>query len=257
MYRDKRFRAKKPSLIEADLREAAAMGPRFKRVFLCDGDALILSTRRLLEILHAIQRHLPWVERVGVYGDTRSVGPKSIEELKSLKAAGLGIVYHGVESGDDPTLEAIQKGGTRQQCVETAMKLKAADIIHSVIVLLGIGGTERSIQHAQQTASLLTEMDPPFVGALTTTIVPSTPLAEAQEAGHFVLPGKFEMLEELRTIIDQSELTNCRFSANHASNYLPLRSMLPRDKPQLLSILDDVLAQRNEEHLKPEWLRGL
>ena len=205
MYRDKRFRPKPWSTIEADLKEAAHLGPRFKRVFLCDGDALILSTRRLLQILDGIRHHLPWVERVGTYGDTRSVGPKSIAELSQLKAAGLGIVYHGVESGDDVTLQNISKGGTRDECIDTAAKLRAVGITHSVIVLLGIGGRQRSREHARETASLLTAMDPPFVGALTTTVLEGVPLHDRQTSGDFQLP-EFDMLDELRTIVRESEL---------------------------------------------------
>jgi radical SAM superfamily enzyme YgiQ (UPF0313 family) len=180
-----------------------------------------------------------------------------VEALKALRAAGLGIVYHGVESGDDVTLEAIDKGGTRAECVETAQKLGEAGILHSVIVLLGIGGTERSEAHAHETATLLTQMDPPYVGALTTTVVPGTALAAAEARGDFVLPDRFRLLEELRTLVDVAQLSSCRFSSNHASNYLPLRSTLPDDREQLLTILDRVLASRDERALRPEWMRGL
>jgi radical SAM superfamily enzyme YgiQ (UPF0313 family) len=257
MYRDKQFRAKSWEVVERDLAQASQIGPRFRRVFLCDGDALILSTEKLLKILNAIREQLPWVERVGVYGDTRSVKKKSVEDLHSLKEAGLGIVYHGVESGDDEVLISIDKGGTRADCVDTARKLREAGIAHSVMVLLGIGGVQRSREHARETASLLTEMDPSYVGALTTTVVPDTPLAEHQHNGAFTLPDKFRMIEELRTIVEESEFTNCRFSANHASNYLPLTCELPRDKQALLAALDGVLAERDERVLKPDYLRGL
>ncbi len=260
MYRDKEFRPKPWELIEADLREAAALGRRgyrSPRVFLCDGDALILSTRRLLQILEGIREHLPWVERVGTYGDTRSVGRKSVAELEQLRAAGLGIVYHGMETGDEQVLELIDKGGTRPELIETANKLRAAGIVHSVIVLLGIGGVALSEQHAIHTAETLTQMDPPYVGALTTTIVPGTPLAEMAQRGEFVLPSKFRMLAELRTIVAESEFTDCRFSSNHASNYLPLRGTLPAEKPALLGLLDEVIARGDERLLKPERLRGL
>jgi len=257
MYRDKRFTIKPWKTVEADLREAATIGPQFERVFLCDGDALILPTKRLMQILEGIRTYLPWVKRVGVYGDTRSVGRKTLAELTTLREAGLGIVYHGVESGDDDTLTLINKGGTRDECVDTAAKLAAAGIVHSVIILLGVGGVTYSKAHARNTAKLLTEMDPPFVGALTTTVLPNTPLHALEVAGEFELPGKFEMLSELRTIVAESDLTRCRFSSNHASNYLPLRSTLPRDKAQILAILDEVLAARDEGTLKPEWMRGL
>ena len=257
MYRDKQFRPKSWDVIERDLREASRMGRRFKRVFLCDGDALILSTRRLLRILNGIRTYLPWVERVGVYGDTRCVTPKSAAELKLLRDAGLGIVYHGVESGDDATLEKIDKGGTRAGCIETAAKLRAAGIVHSVIVLLGIGGKARSAEHARATATLLSEMDPQFVGALTTTVLPGTPLHEQVAQGKFELPDKFDMLRELRTIIAESDFSSCRFSSNHASNYLPLRMNLPQDQDLALTTLDKILAAGDERRLRPEWARGL
>jgi radical SAM superfamily enzyme YgiQ (UPF0313 family) len=257
MYRDKSFRPKPWDVVEGDIDEAAAAGPVTDKLFLCDGDALILGTAKLLKVLKAIKAKLPWIRRVGVYGDTRSVGRKSVAELKELKEAGLGIVYHGVESGDDEVLKRIDKGGTRQECIETAAKLREAGIIHSVILLLGIGGVELSEQHAKNTASLLTAMDPPFVGALTTTVLPNTPLGAAEEAGSFVLPGKFQMLHELRTLVAESELTGCRFSSNHASNYLPLKSTLPQDKRAILQILNEVIATGDESMLKPESLRGL
>jgi radical SAM superfamily enzyme YgiQ (UPF0313 family) len=260
MYRDKSFRPKPWPTIEQDLQEAAALGARghrSDRVFLCDGDALILSTKRLLEILDGIRRYLPWVTRVGTYGDTRSVGRKSVAELRELREAGLGIVYHGMESGDDEVLARIDKGGTRAELIATAAKLREAELIHSVIVLLGIGGVELSEQHARNTASALTEMDPPYVGALTTTVLPGTPLHEQQTRGEFVLPSKFRMLEELRTIVAQGEFSNCRFSSNHASNYLPLRGTLPNDKQPMLALLDQVIARGDERLLKPERLRAL
>jgi radical SAM superfamily enzyme YgiQ (UPF0313 family) len=257
MYRDKPFRAKPRDVVERDLREASRLGPRFHRVFLCDGDALILSTQRLLDILALVRRYLPWVERVGTYGDTRSVGKKSVAELRELREAGLGIVYHGVESGNDDVLAFIDKGGTRAESIATAAKLREAGIVHSVIVLLGIGGTQRSEAHARDTASALSEMDPPFVGALTTTVIPGTPLADAEARGEFTLPDKFGLLAELRTLIADSELSRCRFSSNHASNYLPVRADLPEAKHELLRIVDRVLEVRDESLLKPEWMRGL
>ena len=257
MYREKRFQVKAWERIEADLVEAQGRGRWARRVFLCDGDALILSTDRLLRILAGVRARLPWIERVGVYGDTRSVGRKSAEELTALREAGLGIVYHGLESGDDEVLRAIDKGGTRAEAIETAARLKAAGILHSVIVLLGIGGKRMSEAHARNTAAALSAMDPPYVGALSTTVLPGTPLHEQERSGAFELPGKFGLLRELRTIVAESQFTQCRFSSNHASNYLPLRSTLPRDRDEVVAILDDILERRDETVLKPEFLRGL
>jgi radical SAM superfamily enzyme YgiQ (UPF0313 family) len=257
MYRDKQFRPKPLDTVMADIEEAATIGPRFKRVFLCDGDALILSSKKLLPILEAIREKLPWVERVGTYGDTRSIGRKSADELTTLREAGLGIVYHGMESGDPEVLERIDKGGTREESIASAAKLRQAGIAHSVMVLLGVGGDDLSRQHAAGTAETLSQMDPSFVGALTTTVVPGTPLAAMEASGAFRLPSKFRMLEELREIVAGVELSNCRFSANHASNYLPVRCTLPRDKSAVLEALDAVIADGDERRLKPESLRAL
>lgn len=258
MYGDKSFTTKSMEIIEQDLEKAARVGPgSFRRVFLCDGDALILSTGKLLKILAAIRKHLPWVERVGTYGDTRGVGRKSVEDLKALQEAGLGIVYHGMESGDDEVLVAIDKGGTRAEAVETARKLRAAGIVHSVMVLLGVGGQALSEQHAKNTGTALSAMDPDYIGVLTTTVVPGTRMAEQEAAGEFVLPEHFRLIEELRTIVAGIEVTNCRFSSNHASNYLPIKAQLPRDKSGILEALDQIIADRDMSVLKPEHLRGL
>jgi len=257
MYLDKPFRPKSWSTIEADLREAAAEGEVSRKVFLCDGDALILSQRRLVQILEGIQQHLPWVERVGIYGDTRSVNRKSVAELRQLRELNLSIVYHGVESGDDEVLRFVDKGGTAAECVDTAERLRAAGITHSVIFLLGVGGVALSQQHAAGSAALLTQMDPPFAAALTTTVIPETPLGKLQRDGDFELPSKFGLLEELYTLIAESDLTACRFSSNHASNYLPVRADLPRDKPQLLKAMRAVIDGGDEGVLRPEWMRGL
>ena len=257
MYLEKRFRAKPWEVIDRDIREAAQIGPRFHRVFLCDGDALVLSTDRLRTILRAVRDRLGWVQRVSVYGDTRSVLRKSVEELTELRELGLGMVYHGVESGDDDVLRFVSKGGTRAEVVQTAQRLRAAGIAHSVIVMLGIGGVEGAQKHACETASLLSEIDPPYVGVLTTTLVPGTPLYEAGRAGTFTLPTKFEMLRELLTIVENAELSNCRFSSNHASNYLPVRCTMPRDKDRVVGVLREVVDAGDESMLRPEWTRGL
>ena len=158
---------------------------------------------------------------------------------------------------DPEVLERIDKGGEREEMITTAHKLRDAGLAHSVMVLLGIGGEDLSEQHAVNTASALTEMDPPYVGALTTTVVPGTPLAAKQVDGSFQLPGKFRMLEELRTIVAEATFSNCRFSSNHASNYLPVRSTLPRDRKAVLEVIDTVLASGDERRLKPEALRAL
>jgi len=256
MYRDKRFMPKKWEKIEADLREGLSE-PYYRRVFLCDGDAMILSADKLLRILDFIKEHGPHIERVGIYGDARGILKKTPEELIALREAGLGIVYHGVESGDEEVLRRLKKGASAAEQLEAAKKCKAAGITYSAIVLLGAGGTELSEQHARSTAAWLSAADPDYLGLLMLTLVPYTPLWDDAEAGRFSLPDKWGLLRELRAITEQSNFSACHFSANHASNYLPIRADMPRDKQRVLALIDRVLESGDESLLKPEWMRGL
>jgi radical SAM superfamily enzyme YgiQ (UPF0313 family) len=262
MYRDpvQRFRMKPLDVVAQDVEEAAVYDrdvEPIRRVFLCDGDALVLPTKRLLEILALLRERLPQVRRVGIYGDARTILRKDDGELAALREAGLGIVYHGAESGDDEVLRRVDKGSGADDAVEAAARLRRAGIRHSVMVMLGIGGVERSREHAEATARLLTAMDPPFVGALTTTLVPGTPLAAEADAGRFTLPDPWGMLTELRTLVADSRLTRCRFHSNHASNYVPLSLNLPADRDGAVRALDELLAGRDRTRLRPEHWRGL
>ena len=258
MYTEKRFALRPEAEVMALIESYAAMPPApSRRVFLCDGDALILPQPKLVAILQRIRQRLPWVQRVASYGDCRSILRKSVAELKELAALGYGLVYHGVETGDDLAMAAIVKGANRAQVIESADRLREAGIGHSVIVLLGIGGVQGSERHAHETASLLTRIDPPWVGALTVTPVPGTPLWQAQERGEFALPDAWQTLVELRTLVAEAQLSACRFSSNHASNYLPLRADLPRDREAMLRVIDRALGERNPAALRPSWARGL
>ncbi len=257
---EQRFHIKPMATIAADIEEAAlisASGVPVRRVFLCDGDALILPFDHLVNVLELLRKKIPTVRRVGIYGDARSILRKSPDELARLRELGLGIVYHGVESGDDVVLERVIKGSSAAEAVAAAGRLREAGIRHSVMVMLGLGGVERSAVHATKTADILTAMDPPFVGALTTTIIPGTPLARQRDEGRFTLPDRWGLLEELRVLVRDSRFTRCRFHSNHASNYLPLSLNLPADRDKALEALDHVLAARDESHLRPDYLRGL
>jgi len=257
---EQRFRIKPMAAVAADIDEAARIsvsGVPIRRVFLCDGDALILPFDHLARILELLRQKIPTVRRVGIYGDARSILRKSPGELTRLRELGLGIVYHGVESGDDVVLERVVKGSSAAEAVTSAERLREAGLRHSVMVMLGLGGVERSSEHATRTAEILTAMDPPFVGALTTTVIPGTPLARQQDAGRFTLPDRWGLLEELRVLVRNSSFSRCRFHSNHASNYLPLSLNLPADREKALAALDQVLATRDESGLRPEHLRGL
>lgn len=254
-YRGERFKIKSDDIIRQDIAFAAQYCRRQRRVFLCDGDALIIPQKRLLAILQAIREQLPWVTRVGAYANTKSLSMKSDEELEALHDLGLGILYMGLESGDDPTLKAINKGATAEKMIAMGRKAKQAGFKLSITVILGIAGRERSQAHAEATGRVLSAIDPDYVGALSLMLVPNTPMYTDYREGRFPLLGPDEMLRELRTIFANTHLSKGLFHANHASNYLPIRARLPRDREAVLDLIDKALAGRVA--LKPEWMRGL
>jgi len=254
-YKDKRFAIKSDEVIAADIAFAARHCRRQDRVFLCDGDALILPFARLLSILREIKTGLPWVKRVGAYANAKSIGLKSPEQLEELRRHGLGILYLGMESGDDETLAQIRKGADSQKMVAMGQKARAAGIALSITVLIGVAGRQRSRIHAEQTGRVLSAIDPEFVGALSLMLIPGTPLYQDHAQGRFELPSPEQMLAELRTMIAATDLSNGLFHANHASNYLPLRARLPRDKAKTLALIDQALEGRIG--LKPEFMRAL
>ncbi len=255
MYKSSRFSIKDDKTIMADIDYAASNFRRQRRLFLCDGDALILPQKRLVKILSAIQTKLPWVRRIGTYANTKCIKRKSPEELDELRDLGLTIAYMGLESGDDVTLQAINKGSDAKQMIEMGRKIRASGIKLSITVLLGIAQKERSHIHAIESGRVLSEINPEYVGALTLMLTPGTPLFEASQKGGFYLLNSLEMLEELRTMFANTELTNGYFHANHASNYLPIKAKLPRDKIATLELIDNALEGRVK--LMPEYMRGL
>jgi radical SAM superfamily enzyme YgiQ (UPF0313 family) len=254
-YQGERFKIKSDETIMADIEFAAQNCRRQRRLFLCDGDALIVPQKRLLNLLQAIQAKLPWVTRVGAYANAKSLSMKREDELRVLNQSGLGILYMGVETGDDATLKVINKGATSQTLIEMGRKAKLAGFKLSVTVLLGIAGRERSQLHAKETGRVLSAMDPDYIGALSLMLIPGTPLYNDYHAGKFPLLDAHEMLTELRTMFAHTQLSRGLFHANHASNYLPIKARLPRDQAVVLDLIDRALA--GEVDLKPEWLRAL
>ncbi len=255
-YKEIKFRIKSREEIAADIMEARQYR-QVKKVFLCDGDALIMPQSRLLEVFHLLREHLPRISRVGLYGNAKSILRKTPEELTALKDLGLGIVYLGVESGNSDVLRDIRKGVSYDQLVAAGRRVKAAGIALSVTVILGMGGKERSIAHAMDTARILTEIDPDYVGALTLMIVPGTPLHDEYAAGRFQLPDQFGFLNELGVMIANSTFTGCFFTSNHASNYLPVRARLPEEKERTAAMIQRVIAAANRGALRPEYARAL
>jgi radical SAM superfamily enzyme YgiQ (UPF0313 family) len=254
-YQDKRFRIKDDGTILSDILFAAKYMQDQDRLFLMDGDALIIPQKRLMWILERIKEHLPRVKRVGAYASVKGVKRKSLEDLMQLRRNNLGILFYGVETGDDEIRKAICKGSTAERCIEMGRRVKEAGIELSVTVLLGIGGRERSLRHARATGELLSAMDPNFVGALTVMLIPGTPLYQDYVQGKFVLPDELGLLRELREMIACTNLTRGYFFSNHASNYLPIKAKLPSGKKKALDLIDAAL--RGEIGLKPEWMRAL
>lgn len=254
-YKDKRFTIKDDNTILSDILFAAKYMKRQDKVFLMDGDALIIPQKRLVWILDRIREHLPWVKRVGAYANTKGIKMKSPEDLRVLREKGLGILFLGVETGDDQTRKKINKGSTAAQCIEMGRKVIDAGIKLSVTVLLGIAGKERSMVHAKATGELLSAMDPNYIGALTVMLIPGTPLWEEYQRGEFELPDEMGILKELREMIYHTHLTQGLFFSNHASNYLPVKARLPRGKQEALDQIDAALNGRIQ--LRQEWMRGL
>jgi len=242
-FKDKTFRIKTHEEIEEDIMKASRFG-RHERVFLCDGDALIIPQDRLVRIFESIGRNIRGVKRIGLYGNTKSILRKSREELIELRELGLGIVYLGVETGSEELLKKIVKGVDYGKMVEAARRVKDAGIMLSVTVLLGIGGVDGGRQHALETARILTDMDPDYVGALTVIDwCRGRPLYRDHAAGNFMLPDAFGFIEELGIMIANAQLTDCFFTSNHASNYLPLRLRLPEEKDKALSLIGQNIAE--------------
>ncbi len=240
-----------------DIDEVSSYGATIRRVFLADGDALIVPQKDLVRILKHITVKLKGVERIGIYANANDVLRKEPEELTALKEAGLGIIYLGLESGNTEVLKRIEKNATVAQMVRAAGRVKSAGILLSVTVILGIGGVEKSKVHAEDTARVLSLMDPDYVGALSLMIVPGTPIEEEIENGQLVLPTPFGLIEELESLVANSRFSHCFFASNHASNYLPLRVQMPEQKEEALKRIEEVLKKKDPALLRPEYFRAL
>ncbi|MDR1849140.1 MAG: radical SAM protein, partial [Zoogloeaceae bacterium] len=242
MYTDpqKRFRARDEKEVEDSLRQLSDMPESLaiRRVFLADGDALALPTRRLLAALAAIRTHLPYVQRISSYCLPRNLKKKTVEEVRELAEAGLSLIYLGAESGDDTVLAKINKGETFQSTVEALEKLGAAHIRRSVMILNGLGGRSFSREHAYQSAKLANATQPEYLAVLTV----SFPKGEARLRAAFPeweMPDIPELLVEMRHFMESLELSRTIFRSDHASNWLSLRGTLGADKARLLAELDD------------------
>jgi radical SAM superfamily enzyme YgiQ (UPF0313 family) len=257
MYRGKDYRVRPVEELREEIRTIAPAATRVRRIFLADGDALAAPLEVLEQVLGEIGEAMPWVQRVGIYGDSGAILTKGTGELEKLRGMGLGIIYFGAESGDPETLRAVRKGATLERQIEACRNVREAGLKLSVMVLLGLAGRRESERHARATGRFLARAAPTFGAALTVTPVPGTEMHSAVEDGSFELPDRWEMLQELQWMLEEMDGYRGVFHANHASNYLPLKLRLPRDREATIELLESVVAERDESRLMPEWARGL
>ena len=256
MYRDKRFRVRAAEELAEDIALArVAHGEGVEKVFVADGDALIMDMAIWEPLLIQLGDAFPHLRRISCYAMASNVLEKTPAELARLRELGLRLIYIGPESGDPVTLKRIVKGASFEDHVVASQKAREAGIDVSAIFLLGAGGVDRSAEHAHASARLATAMDPQFLAALTLTVVPGTPQARMEAKGRFVLPDVPDLLRELRTFVAEAAPSDALFRTNHASNYLPLAGRLPRDRARIVAVLDDAIDGKIP--LRPEWRRGL
>ena len=258
MYIDKKFRIRKLEEVIKDLESARRYYRHIERIFLADGDALVLKTEHLLMILDKIKELFPECKRVGIYGTPKDILRKSLEELTLLNEHGLSIIYMGVESGSEAVINATKKGVPREDMVKAGRKLKYTNIKLSITLISGLGGKALTKEHGVETGKIIGEISPDFVGVLTLMLEEGTEMKADLDAGRFELLSPLEVLEETEDIIKNIEIdkgSQCVFRMNHASNYLSLKGTLPQDKDKLLSKIEE--GKKNVGLLKDDMFRML
>jgi len=256
-YKQKRFRIRSLGELEQDILGCLSVCADTRRIFLADGDALAAPVPDLLALFSLLHSSFLRLQRIGMYANTQNILGKSFEDLVQLREAGLGILYLGIESGDDELLGWMNKGATAAEMAEAGQRVRRAGIKLSVTVLLGIGGIDRSEQHARLTGKLLSAIDPEYVGALTTMVVKGTPLYHLEQQGRFHLPSAFAILSELAEMLSHTEMTRGLFFANHASNYLPVRVRMPSERDKTVEMIRTFVREADASFLKPEGMRRL
>jgi radical SAM superfamily enzyme YgiQ (UPF0313 family) len=257
MYTSKTFRPKEEEEVLREINLVAKLQPGIRKVFLADGNPMALSTKRLLKILSAIKEAFPKVRSVSTYSLPSNLISKSEEELKTLREAGLKLVYVGIESGDDEVLGMINKGETFASTSEGLLKAKEAGIKLSVIILNGVGGLKYSKQHAINSAKLLNIIQPEFASVLVLSFPFGIERYKLKFKGEYVPMTIAELLQEMEEFISHTELESTIFRSNHASNYIVLSGILPRDKSHFIEQLHFAINNPKIAELRAEWQRGL
>ena len=251
MYKGKQFRIRKIDEILEDLIAGRRCYKSVRRIFLADGDALIMKMEDLKKILEAIRTLFPECERVAVYGSPKSILGKTKEELKELRNLGLGIIYLGIESGSDLILKKINKGVSSSELIVAGKKVRESGISLSVTLISGIGGEEHSIEHARESARVINEINPDYVGLLTLLVEKGTELYGDVKNGKFQPLKPREVLLETREFVRNLEVDNCIFRSNHASNYVALGGTLNKEKGTILQQIEEGLKLNCLEEEEP------
>ncbi|SFE49441.1 Fe-S oxidoreductase [Peptostreptococcaceae bacterium pGA-8] len=256
MFKEKQFRVRDLRDVIVDLEMARRAYNRADKIFLCDGDALCLSNKKLLIILDKISELFPECKRVGVYGSAKDVLRKTPEELEELKEHGIGIIYLGAESGSQRVLEAIKKNVTVQEQIDAVRKGEAAGIPMSVTFISGLAGKAGWQEHARETGKMISQMNASYVSLLTLMLDSRAEIMEEINSGALELLSGEEVLAETYLLLENSNPEkSCVFRSNHASNYISLRGNLPEDRDRMLAELK--LAMENTGMLKDERFRML
>ena len=257
MYRDKKFRVRPLEELKREIGWAGERVPGVRKVFLADGDALVAKASYLHQILDELNRTFPSLRRISAYASPQSIQVRTVEEMRSLREAGLGLYYLGIESGDDHTLLEMNKGVTAAEMIACGEKVNQAGVRLSTMILLGAAGRDGSRRHAEESARVVNAIQPRFVSTLVMSPVPGTPLGDQDARGEFEHLTPVELAAELRVFLAGLELTGSIFRSNHASNYLALAGTLPKDRNRMVQALDAVLNDPDHVPFRPEWVRGL
>ncbi len=234
MYTSKKFKIKKIEDIKADINKVIFFRNNIRKVFLADGDAMVLSTNKLLDILNTINKNLPKVRRISVYAKPKDLLSKSINELKMLNKAGLSLVYVGIESGDNKVLSSVNKGETYESTLNGLLNARKSGIKTSVMILNGLGGKQFSERHAINSAKILNEIQPEFASTLVLYFPFGQRHFEKRYSSNFTPLNKIELIMEMRLFIENTKLENTIFRSDHASNHIVLKGILSKDKNKML-----------------------
>jgi len=256
LYKGKPYRSKTWEQIKKDI-DSCAYLRGVQKVFLADGDALAADTSLILQTADYLNKEFPGLERIAMYAGPKDILKKSMDDLMQIRASNIQMLYMGVESGSNNILKAVHKGVTAEQMVEAGKKALEAGFELSVTIITGLGGTELWEEHARETGKIISAINPTYLSALTLMPLPHTILYDQIQQGKFTVPDTMLFFREMKLLLENLDLKDCIFRCNHATNYLPLRGVLNKDRDALIAILDRAINQPDSISLRPESARGM